>query len=360
MTRVLHLIPDLGLGGAQRALCYLAAAMDQARYRVEVAYWGVPDDLRKELEGLGVDVVHLDPGGPSLPRLAAAVGRRLRRGRPDIVHTHLFDADLVGVLAARAVGIGRCCSTIHSFTFFSTRAHRWRYRWLLAPLAGRFFPVSHALGTFLIQRCGLAASKVRVILNGIDAASFGSPPGRDVVGAGGPIIGTLARLDARKGIRFLLEALARLLPDLPQASLIVGGEGEERGALEGRARALGIAGRVTFAGPVRDHRDFYRGLDLFALPSLDEGFGLVVLEAMAAGLPVIGARAGGIPEILQHDVNGLLVPPGDAAAIAEGVRALWGDPALRRRLLEGARRTLPRFDIARTAAETQAAYEALA
>lgn len=359
MMRVLHLIPDLGLGGAQRALCYLAGAMDRNRYRLQVAYWGEPDDLRKDLESHGVEVVHLDAARGSLSRLAIGLGRHLRRTRPDLLHTHLFDADLVGTLLARPLGISRCCSTIHSFSFFATRAHRWRYR-CLAPLVSRFFPVSRALGTFLIQRCRLPASRVQVIVNGIDAARFATPAEQPVGAPPGPTIGTLARLEPRKGIRFLLDAMGKVLPELPEAKLLIGGDGEEREALARQAGALEIASRVVFAGPVRETQDFYRQLDLFVLPSLDEGFGLVILEAMAMGLPVIGTRVGGVPEIVEDGRNGLLVGPGDADGIARGIRALWADPAWRGRLAAGGRRTVSSFDIAWTAARTQAAYEELA
>jgi glycosyltransferase involved in cell wall biosynthesis len=355
MMKVLHLIPDLGLGGAQRALCYLAAAMDRNRFQMQVAIWGHQEDLCKELENLGVDVVHLQGVDRSLVRLALALGSHVRRTRPDVIHTHLFDADLVGTVVAWVCGV-QCCSTIHSATFFTTPAHRWRYR-CLALLVRRFFPVSLALSDVLIQRCHVPADQVRVIRNGIDTTRFAPSRARDGADARGPIIGTLARLDPRKGIRILLDAMPHLLPEYPEALLLVGGAGEEKEALERQARALGLADRVVFAGPVHEPRDFYRRLDLFVLPSLDEGFGLVVLEAMAMGLPVIGARVGGVPEILTHGVNGWLVEPGDSAGLAAGIRTLWADPALRRQVAEEGRRTAQRLDITQTAMQLQTEYE---
>src|SRR5438132_1405772 len=163
--KVLHLIPDLGLGGAQRLLCYLLTAMDRERYRPYVAYWGEESDLHKDLEDIGVEVTRLKEVNGSLFRLAVALASHLRRTKPDLVHTHLFDADLVGTLVAYALGVP-CCSTIHSSTFFAARRHQWRYRGL-ALLIGRFFPVSQALGNVLIEECGVPISRVQVIYNGI-------------------------------------------------------------------------------------------------------------------------------------------------------------------------------------------------
>ena len=359
--KVLHLIPDLGLGGAQRVLCYLAAAMDLNRFQMQVVYWGPQGDLRKELEDRGADVVQLQGVEGSLFRLAVALGRHVRQARPDIVHTHLFDADLVGTVVARMCGV-RCCSTIHSASFFTAPIHRWRHQLryrCLALLVNRFFPVSQALGAVLIQHCRVPAAQVCVIRNGIDTTRFAPPPARDSAVTRGPIIGTLGRLDPRKGIRILLDAMPLLLPKYPEALFLVGGTGEEQEALERKARALGIADRVVFVGPVQDPSDFYRCLDLFVLSSLDEGFGLVVLEAMAMGLPVIGTRVGGVPEILTHGVNGWLVEPGDPVGLAEGVQTLWADPALRRRVAEEGRRTAMRFDITGTATQLEAEYECI-
>ena len=325
---------------------------------MQVAIWGPQEDLCKELEVLGVDVVRLRAVGRSLVRLALALGSHVRQSRPDVIHTHLFDADLVGTLVARACGV-RCCSTIHSGTFFEARRHRWRYR-CLALLVSRFFTVSQALSDVLVQRCRVPAARVRVIRNGIDMTRFAPSPARDGAVTRGPIIGTLARLIPSKGIRILLDAMPHLLQKYPEALLLVGGGGEEQEALERQARALGIPDRVVFVGPVQDPRNFYRRLDLFVLPSLDEGFGLVLLEAMVTGVPVIGTRVGGVPEILTHGVNGWLVEPGDSAVLAAGLRTLWADPVLRRQVAEEGRRTAVRFDVTRAAAELQVEYERMA
>jgi len=357
--KILHLIPDLGLGGAQRMLTYAAAAVDRDGYRLQVAHWGTPSALQAELERLGIPVLRLE-GGPSLLRLARSFGHQVRRLRPDVVHTHLFDADLIGILTARLLGVQGCCATIHSFSFFATPRHRWRYRWLLGPLVGRFLAVSRALADYLVHQCRLPASRVRVVANGIDTARFAPAAFATPRSAPGPTVGVLTRLDARKGLPYLLQAMAQIRSDFPNARLLIGGDGEDRSALEQEARSLGLTGRVEFVGAVSDSADFYRRLDLFVLPSLDEAFGLVLLEAMAAGLPVVGTRVGGIPEILEDGSQGLLVAPADSQALARAIRELCGDPLRQRQMGERACQQARRFDIARTAKELQAVYEELA
>jgi glycosyltransferase involved in cell wall biosynthesis len=358
--RILHLIPDLGLGGAQRMLAYAAAAMDRDRYQLHVAHWGRPTELQAELKRLGIPVLPLDAGGSSLLRLALSFGKQVRRLRPDVVHTHLFDADLIGILTARALGVPSCCSTVHSFSFFSTPLHRWRYRRVLSPLVRRFFAVSRTLADFLVRECRVPASRVRVIVNGVDIARFAPTADAPPRSAPGPTIGVLTRLDSRKGLPYLVQATEQLRSDLPNIQLLIAGDGEERATLERQARSLGLTERVVFTGAVTDPASFYRTLDLFVLPSLDEAFGLVLLEAMAAGLPVIGTRVGGVPEILEDGQQGLLVAPADSRALAEAIRSLWGDPDRRKRMAEAARQHALRFDIGRTAKELQAAYEEFA
>jgi glycosyltransferase involved in cell wall biosynthesis len=357
--RILHLIPNLDHGGAQRMLTYAAAALDRERYRLLVAHWGPPTTLQAELERRGVAVLPL-AAGSSLLRLARAFGAQVCRVRPDVVHTHLCDADLIGIVTARALGVRSCCSTVHSFSFFAAPRHRWRYRRLLAPLARRFFAVSRALADFLVRECRLPAARVRALPNGVDTARFAPPPHPMARPAPGPTIGVLARLDERKGLAYLLQAMAQIRRDVPEARLVVGGTGDGRAAMEWQARALGVNDRVEFLGPVDDPVGFFRRLDFFVLPSLDEAFGLALLEAMASGLPVIGTRVGGIPEILEDGRQGLLIPPADSRALAEAVRILACDAARRERMAQAARRQALRFDIGRTVAELQTAYEELA
>jgi glycosyltransferase involved in cell wall biosynthesis len=201
---------------------------------------------------------------------------------------------------------------------------------------------------------------VQVVANGIDTTRFASAASPAPRCAPGPTVGVLTRLDARKGLPYLLQAMAQLRSDLPDVRLLIGGAGEDRSALEREAHSLGLMGCVEFAGAVSDSAQFYRRLDLFVLPSLDEAFGLVVLEAMAAGLPVVGTRVGGIPELLEDGVQGRLVAPGDSQALAGAIRQLCQDPIRRMQMAEQARRQALRFDIGQTAKALQAVYEELA
>ena len=181
-------------------------------------------------------------------------------------------------------------------------------------------------------------SKVRVVQNGIQLANFGRPPDfalRAMLTGGidRPIVFTPARLHSQKGHMYLLEAAA-LVPD---ALFVLAGDGPERDRLEAFARRLGIEGRVRFLGHRRDIPQLLASCDLFVLPSLYEGLPVTVLEAMAAGKPVVATDIGGTDEAVMHGATGLLVPPGSPVDLATAIRTLLSDQRLAARLAEAGR-----------------------
>jgi glycosyltransferase involved in cell wall biosynthesis len=191
----------------------------------------------------------------------------------------------------------------------------------------------------------LAGRARRVVIpNGIDAARVRAEAAaapragvREELG-GGLIVGNVARLQPAKGHRHLLGAFARVLAARPDARLGIVGWGESEAELRGLARRLGIADRVRFLGKRQDVHRLLAGFDLFAFASIHEGQGIAVLEAMAAGVPVIASAADGVPEMVRHEDTGLLVPPRDEAAMADAILRLAADPPLRARLAAAASR----------------------
>lgn len=281
-----------------------------------------------------------------------------RRWRPDVVHTHNSKAGFIGRLAARMAGVRAVVHTVHGFAFHDEepplrRALFLACERLAAPWADATIAISAPLRTWA-RRVGIAgAASYRVIHSGIDAG-FHQPVPPDererLRAALGLVpadlaIGLVSKIWEGKGHADLLEALVPLQGRWPNARVVFVGEGPLRPALEARARALGVEGAVIFTGFRDDVADVTAALDVACLPSHFEGMGRVVLEAMARGLPVVATRVGGIPDLVVDGATGLLVPPGDPAALAEALGRLLGDAPLRRRLGEaGARRAAePRF-----------------
>lgn len=229
---------------------------------------------------------------------------------------------------------------------------------LTARLADRVVAPSYATGVELAQDYG--ARGVAVIPNGIAPLPAGEPPAEPLgpIGSiqrppGGPVVLYAGRLRTRKGVAVLLEAFARLRGEQPGATLVLAGDGEQRSALETQARALGLGDAVRFAGaqPRGAMAGWYAAADVFCLPSLYEGFPLAILEAMAAGLPVVATAVAGIPEAVEDGVTGRLVPPEDAAALARALAELAADPTAARRMgAAGRRRVEEEFAIPRIAA----------
>lgn len=366
-----HVFKITGVSGSENHLLTLASHLDRGRYRLTFCLLVEPEpDLAAyvaALEAVGVEVVCLPIGADLDPFLLWRLVRFLRASRPDIVHTHLIHGDLYGTLAARLAGVPVVVSTKHNDNAFRRRGFYARLDRNLARCQDRIITISHHLKQFCVEVEGLPADKIVPIHYGLDADAFlgcaGGAAGVRAewgVPAGAPLVGVVGRLTEQKGHAFLLDAFAEVAQALPSACLLVVGDGELRFELERQAARLGLGGNVTFTGRREDVSRIMIALDVLVMPSLWEGFGLVLLEAMAASRPIVASRVSAIPEIVTDGETGLLAPPGDSARLTDALLTLLRDPARAQEMgRRGRQRLAQQFTVARMVEQTQAVYESL-
>lgn len=330
--KVLHLINSLSAGGAELQLLTLCREL-KAR-GVDVVVGALRErvegnrSLRPQFEAAGIRVVDLRAEGRYDWRFPLRATQLLRRERPDLLHTHLPRADLAGAIASRLAGTPRWVCSLHALY-----ADCWGPKFLLPVMqatwrrADAVIAISEAVKDWLCRQGSVPRAKIRVIHYGIDARSFAN----DKRGANGngrnrataPVIGSIGRLEPGKGHDTLIRAMPRILARLPEARLhIVGHDVDGYGAaLRSLAAGLGVEGRVSFLGFRSDIPAFFADIDLFAFASRSEGFGQVVVEAMAAERPVVASRIPSLQEIVLDRKTGLLVDPEDPVEFAEAL--LW-------------------------------------
>jgi glycosyltransferase involved in cell wall biosynthesis len=288
-----------------------------------------------------------------------------RELRPDVVHTHQVGALFYAGPAARFARVPLIVHTEHGKHYAARRRTRW-LGWLAGRCAARFFCVSQDIAAEVRDCRIVAARKVCVVPNGIDTARFGPGNGAAAVRqslaipADAPVVGTVGRLSEVKRQDLLLRAFARVRSHVPAARLLLVGDGPLLADLRALASGLGLDGVVHFAGYQAEPQSFLAAMDLFALTSRSEGMPLVVLEAWAAGLPVVASAVGGLPALIDSGRTGLLFPSGDETALADALlRLLTDEPA--RRLLgdEGRREATSRYDIRHMAGNYERHYREL-
>ncbi len=317
--RVLHAHRIGGIGGSERHLLTLLPAL--ARRGVEVRFLGLDDPAGSPepfYEQLGVPATRLPAPRDLDPVLATRVIRAVRAARPDIVHTHLVHADVYGALAAR-----RLVSTKHNDDPFRTGPFRLVER-ALARRADRIVTITDALARFQSERVGIPAAKLVTIHYGLDAPpeAWGTNPPSDVPDDARVLL-VVCRLAQQKGVDVAVRALAHVREREPDAVLVVLGEGPERPRLEALASRLGTP--VHLLGRVPDVGAWLRRASVLVHPVRWEGFGLAVLEAMQARLPVVATSVSSLPELVEHGRTGLLVPPDDDLALAAAIEAALAD-----------------------------------
>ena len=299
-------------------------------------------------------------------RVLSRLWRAIRQEQPEVIHAFLFFANLASRVLGRFLRVPILISSYRGVDvetgWLYQLIDRWTARWARAMTC-----CSEAVRRSVIPRIGGDNGKYVTIHNGVDLERFtGSAPlTRAELGLreGIPVIGTVCRLDEPvKGLAVLLEATARLTrqADGPGCQLLIVGEGPADHLLHELVGKLEMAERVVFAGMRRDIERLLPVLDVFVLPSLSEGFGIAIVEAMAAGRPVVATQVGGIPEVVVHLDTGLLVPPGDADALAAAIEAILRDPNRARALgARGQRRAREKFSIELTVKRHEELYETL-
>lgn len=289
-----------------------------------------PAPFVESMKTRDIDCEVISMRGDLDPLLVLRVLKFIRGHASQLVHTHLIHADLYGTLAARLAGIPTVVSTKHGYNPWRThRLYAFLDR-LAALLQDRIITISDALGRWLVEVEGLPQEKLSTIHYALDVDRFRPSTAGDLsLKASRPVIGTISRLIHQKGIHVLLQAFAVCAKNHPTSSLVVVGEGPERSNLEDLAEKLGLGHRVHFLGYRSDVDQILPHMDIFTLPSFGEGFGLVLLEAMACSKPVVATNVMSIPEIINQGETGFLVPVQDSPALAKALDTLIDNPEMR-------------------------------
>jgi glycosyltransferase involved in cell wall biosynthesis len=366
--KVLHLINTLSAGGAELHLLTLCRYLKRLGVETAVAYLKEGRGsrlLRPDFEAAGIPVFYLGGEGVDLVRPWLRLRRLLKQEKPNILHTHLPRADLLGFLTHLSGFSGLWVCSVHDI-----HSKSWRGRWAL-PLFGqvwsqanRVIAISEAVKDWLVQNYGLLPERVHVIYYGIGPEQW-FPPVRDLRSAWGlegkPLVGSIGRLEPRKGHDVLIRAMPSVVQQFPQTTLLIAGHdpwgyGQ---VLERLVTQLGMERHVRFLGFHNDVTSFLHAIDVFALASRSEGFGQVVIEAMAAGKPVVVSRTPPLTEIVVDGETGFWAEPEDPGSFAEKILWLLSHPEEARAMgHRGKERVRTFFSAARMAEETVGVYEA--
>ena len=328
-VRVVEILATGTNGGAQQHVFGLMTRLDTTHYEASVVSLSAGSAVRK-LQRHGVDVTVIDE--PDDLAATAALTAHLALVRPDVIHTHMYRADIVGTRAAMALAESRrrrpyIVSTVHSSRIRSHEDRELLRR--LTPEMDQLIAVSRSIERKIADEHRTGA-RVRLIYNGVDLQVYdhqGPVTLREEYGleAGSRIVGVVARLEPEKGHQTLIEAWPHVLREVPDAYLLIVGEGSRRDFLEQWASAHKVGHRIVFTGRRDDIPAVTAGLDVAVLPSWREAQGLSILEAMALSRPVVASDVGGIPEMIQDGVTGLLVEHDNPVALAEAVVRLLKD-----------------------------------
>ncbi len=370
--RVTHTVLSLDTGGLERIVVDLVREGRRLGQEVSVVCLERAGTLAPQAEALGARVVTVGKA----PGLRLSVRRPLCEAladlRPNVLHTHQVGALFYAGPVARRLGIPVVVHTEHinnirkcgsSFTLRQRMSWLW---WWSARYARRFFCVSDDIAAEMDGRRIVPRDKLRVILNGINTEPFQEPVDRTAVRRSlnippdSAVVGTVGRLNEVKRQDLLIRGFARLVPERKDAHLLLVGDGPMREELGELARSLGIDRAVHFAGYQSRPEQFLGAMDVFALTSRMEGLPLAVLEAWAAGLPVVCSAVGGVPDLIAPGRNGLLFPSGDEKALVEHLRDLLNSPDRARAFgAVGRREVLTRYDLRRMAADYEGHYREL-
>lgn len=334
--RLLQITHDLDLGGLQQVIYNLCRTLDRNRFDISVLCLRAKGLFATDVEALGIPVYLAEQKEHGADYFAfRKVARLLRELRIDVIHTHNTQPFFDGTIGAVLAGVRTVVHTDHARAF----PDKLRYmvaEWAMSLYAYRVVGCSEHTSQQLMRYEKISKRKIVTIPNGIDGSRFELTIDRQAkrrelgIHEQGSVIGLAVRLSDQKGITFLLQAMPRILAKHPDTTLLIAGDGDLRMDLERETQQLGIAARVKFCGPRKDIPELLKLLDLYVLPSKWEGLPMVILEAMAAGCPIVATDVGGNSTAVVDGVTGALVPPQDPGALADAIIRLLDSPDLQK------------------------------
>jgi len=334
--KLLHITPSLTIGGLERVVVNLCKFIDRDIFHVSVLCLRGLGPFAEEIEQLGIKVTLLDQKRDGTDYLSfMKVAKTLAQGNIQVIHTHntqpLIDGTLGSILSKGRYGI---VHTEHGREFPDKRRYMFA-EWCMSHFVHKFVAVSDNMAYKLRIFEKISSKKLMTIDNGIDDIKFDIIIDQDKkrkelgLPANCPVIGIISRLERVKGIKYLIHALPKILKVHKDLRLLIVGDGSEKEQLQAECRHLDIAEHVLFCGNRLDIPEIFQVLDIYLLPSLSEGLPMGLIEAMAAGRPIVASKVGGIPAAVQDMCTALLVSPGNSKEIADAVLALLANHELR-------------------------------
>ena len=364
VKRVLHVIDSLHLGGAQEVVLNLATC-GSSRFRHEVATMHGHGIYWDRLQDAGVKVHSLSPH-KHLPLYLATLPALLLANRPDILHCHLIPSNIIAKPLGALLGVPLILN--HDHTNDPQRIDN-KLLLTLDKTTNRFarhiIAVAGACRDFLIQHESISPEKITLVPNAIDLRRFSPgnadrPNSRNKFGLpiDAKVIAGVGRLNPQKNFSLFLDIAAALASRFPELRFLLAGEGPEESMLREKARALGLADRIIFAGYVADTRQVYAAADILLMPSRFEGLPMTLLEAMAMGLTVVASKLDGIAEVIEDGREGFLIESNDTHGFVDRCAALLENPTKSSELASNARAKIEaRFSVERMTSAVEAIYD---
>ncbi len=327
--RVMHVVRSLEFGGAEKMAVRLASLQKSSRtVEPSIVCMRSLGPLAVEAGKNGVLVELVGMGGVRYISPISRLAGMIRREKPDIVHTHNLVAHTHSAMAARLCGVP-VVHTKHGRQLTSFSRAPWLRRYLYG-VAARIAVVSGDTGESLSSKVRIDSSRMVVVYNGIDTSKFAKADrvrSREALGIpeSAVVVGAVSRLDPVKDHSTMLKAFARIVGGGREHLFLIVGDGPERGRIEDLIGDLGIRDNVIMTGFNEDIPGMLAAMDIYMQPSIAEGLSLTILEAAAAGVPVVSTRVGGTPEIITDGENGVLIEPGDVDALAGVLRRFLED-----------------------------------
>jgi glycosyltransferase involved in cell wall biosynthesis len=343
--RILYFIDSLNIGGAEMLLVSMLRTY-QPDHDMHVVYF-TEGPLRAQIEEMGIPLTRISTRGIKDPTALPKAIQLARTFKPDVIHTHLSKSDIVGQMAGSMLGVPVRISTIHNTDPWRMKALPSTFMKQVTGGAQKMIAVSTVVRDYVIEHGNLPPEKIVVVDNGIDLDKFDPATVTPVdlnaeygIDPDAPIVSVIGRLHPQKGHEYFLQSAKMIVDEMPEARLLIVGDGDLREGLEARRTELGLDDHVIFTGIRRDMPNLMAATDIVAFSSLYEGLPVTLLEAMAMERVLVSTAVGGVPDVVVDHENGLLVPVEDAGAFAKACLEALRDADLRQSLGKAARETI--------------------